>query len=74
MTSKEDRMATTQHPAPPANPAPEPAIPPPVETVADEQRRRSEEIEKIGVEKWKAAHDQRTEAPRQVEGVRPKAP
>jgi hypothetical protein len=62
-------MATTPHPAPPAAP---PAKPLPVETVADEQRRRSEEIEKMGVEKWKAAHDQRTEAPRQVEGVKPK--
>jgi hypothetical protein len=47
---------------PPANkqPAPEP-----VETVADEQRKRSEEIEREGVEKWKAKHDTRSPEERQ---------
>ena len=46
--------------------------PPPVETVGDEQRKRSEEIEKVGVEKWKEAHDERDPADRgkTVMGVR----
>jgi hypothetical protein len=73
-------MANTPHPTPPpAKPAAQtqtqtqsaPVKLPPVETVADEQRKRSEEIEKMGVEQWKAAHDNRPadERPRAVEGV-----
>ena len=38
---------------------------PPVKTVADEQRERSEEIQKQGVEAWKAAHDGRSPEERQ---------
>lgn len=38
---------------------------PPVKTVADEQRERSEEIQKQGVEAWKAAHDERSPEERQ---------
>jgi hypothetical protein len=45
------------------------------DTIAEEQRRRSEEIEKEGVEPWKAKRDQRpdNEKPRQVEGVTPRS-
>jgi hypothetical protein len=43
---------------------------PPVETVADEQRKRSEEIDEMGVERWKAAHDERKgDERRQIPGV-----
>ena len=44
---------------------------PPVETIADEQRARSEEIEEQGVDAWKAAHDERSpdEKPKVVPGV-----
>jgi hypothetical protein len=66
-------MATQPHPTPPppARPAaPPPAAQPttpaakppePVKTIADEQRERSEEIQREGVEAWKAKHDERTE-------------
>jgi hypothetical protein len=68
-------MATTPHPAPPPPKPAAPAnnakteAPPPVETVADEQRARSAEIEKMGVENWKAAHDNRTPEERPKLGV-----
>ena len=42
-------LARTDEPAPRAPPDP------PVETIADEQRRRSAEIEEMGVEAWKAS-------------------
>ena len=44
---------------------------PPVETIADEQRERSAEIEEQGVDAWKAAHDERDpdEEPKVVPGV-----
>jgi hypothetical protein len=48
--------------APPtaAPPPPSPAQPdPPVKTIADEQRERSEEIQRIGVEAFKAKFDTR---------------
>jgi hypothetical protein len=66
-------MATQPHPTPPppAKPAaPPPSVQPttpaakppePVKTIADEQRERSEEIAREGVEAWKAKHDERTE-------------
>jgi hypothetical protein len=43
----------------------------PVKTVADEQRERSEEMQKVGVDKWMSQFDQRPpeERPRQVQGV-----
>jgi hypothetical protein len=47
---------------------------PPVKTVADEQRERSEEMQKEGVDAWMAAHDERTPEDRQgkpVTGVQP---
>jgi hypothetical protein len=45
----------------------------PVRTIADEQRERSAEIEAMGVEAWKAAHDERSqeEEQHQVPGVSP---
>jgi hypothetical protein len=66
-------MATQPHPTPP--PPAKPAAPPPsaqpttpaakppepVKTIAEEQRERSEEIQREGVEAWKAKHDERTE-------------
>ena len=44
---------------------------PPVETIADEQRARSEEMQKQGIDVWKAAHDERSpdEKPKVVPGV-----
>jgi hypothetical protein len=66
-------MANQPHPTPPpAKPATPPATPakddpakreppPPVKTIADEQRQRSEDIQREGVEAWKAKHDERTE-------------
>lgn len=46
---------------------------PVVETVADEQRKRSDDMAREGVEKWKAEHDERTAEEkagnRQVTGV-----
>ena len=44
---------------------------PPVETIADEQRERSAEIEEQGVDAWKAAQDERDpdEKPKVVPGV-----
>ena len=38
------------------------------DTIAEEQRRRSAEMEAMGVEAWKAAHDERSEA--RVEGTK----
>jgi hypothetical protein len=42
---------------------------PPVQTIADEQRERSEEIAREGVEKWKERHDQRSEEDRRMRPV-----
>lgn len=58
---------------------PDAAAPPaPVTTIADEQRARSDEMAREGVEEWKAAHDERTEEEKagnkQVTGVAPPAP
>jgi hypothetical protein len=46
----------------------------PVRTIADEQRERSEEIQRQGVEAWKAAHDERgpDDKPKPVPGVSPR--
>jgi hypothetical protein len=49
------------------------------DTIAEEQRRRSAEIEGVGVEQWKAAHaDHTPDESRTVAGVKklenPKAP
>jgi colicin import membrane protein len=47
-------------------------VEPPVRTIADEQRERSEEMQKQGVEAWKAAHDSRSadeKQPKVVPGV-----
>jgi hypothetical protein len=43
------------------------------DTIAEEQRRRAEEMDKEGVEPWKARHDNRpaNERPEQVKGVSP---
>jgi hypothetical protein len=47
---------------------------PPARTIADEQRERSEELQRAGVERQKAAHDERTgNEPKQVPGVSPTA-
>jgi hypothetical protein len=47
---------------------------PPVQTVADEQRARSEEVQKEGQDKWMAEHNPRPEGeaeqPKVVPGVR----
>ena len=54
--------------------AKQPEPEPPVKTVADEQRERSEEMQREGVEAWKAAHDERSEEerqPKQVPGSQP---
>jgi hypothetical protein len=74
-------------PATPAAPPPAPAPPaakvegakakpepdPPVKTIADEQRQRSDEVAAEGVEKVKARLDQRDpkDRPRAVAGVSP---
>jgi hypothetical protein len=44
---------------------------PPARTIADEQRERSEEMLKQGVDAWKAEHDERSadEKPKVVPGV-----
>ena len=44
---------------------------PPVQTIADEQRERSAEIEEQGVDAWKAVNDERSpdEKPKVVPGV-----
>jgi hypothetical protein len=44
-----------------------------VKTAGEEQLERSEEMEREGIEKWKARHDTRDERdrPRQVPGVSP---
>jgi hypothetical protein len=60
--------------APPTEP-PAPPAPPSVQTIADEQRERSEQMMKVGIEAWKAEHDERSEAdrePRQVPGISPR--
>jgi hypothetical protein len=77
-------MATLPHPAPPrpaapaaaAPKAPAPAKPaepdPPVQTIADEQRERSAEIERMGSAAWVEAHDERSaeeKKPRAVGGI-----
>lgn len=43
----------------------------PVETIGDEQRERSADIEAMGVEAWKAEHDERPAGEKQktVQGV-----
>jgi hypothetical protein len=38
-------------------------------TIADEQRRRSDEMAAMGVEKWKEAHDDRSEEDKQSRPV-----
>jgi hypothetical protein len=62
-------MATTSHPAPAAPHDPFKDNPkydaekdpnPDVHLVSQEQLKRSEEIEKVGVDAWMAAHDTRT--------------
>ena len=44
-----------------------------VELVSQEQLKRSEEIERMGVDKWMALHDTRPEAerPKAVQGIAP---
>lgn len=62
---------------PDQGPVEPPVAAPPVTTIADEQRARSREIAAMGVEKWKAEHDERTEeekAGKQVPGVAAPAP
>ena len=46
-------------------------VEPPVRTIADEQRERSEEMQKQGIDAWKAAHDERDpdEKPKVVPGI-----
>jgi hypothetical protein len=46
-------------------------VEPPVRTIADEQRERSEEIMREGLDKWKAAHDERgpDDKPKVVPGI-----
>lgn len=39
------------------------------DTIAEEQRRRSDEMEKEGVEKWKAARDERTPEEREGKAI-----
>lgn len=65
----------------PAEPSTDPITPTaanPYPTIAEEQRRRSDEIAAMGVEAWKDANDERTEeergAAKQVPGVAPPAP
>jgi hypothetical protein len=63
-------------PTPTPTPTPTPAPPrrpqqPPVQTIAEEQRERSDEIARMGVENYKASIDQRgpDDKPRPVAGV-----
>ena len=66
--------APARNEPPPAKPEGAAAEPdPPVKTVADEQRERSQQIADMGVEAFKAEGDQRDEAdkPKQVAGVSP---
>jgi hypothetical protein len=77
-------MATQPKPQPKPQPEPEPEDDPPaaatkaeaqpVRTIADEQRERSDQIAREGVEKWKADHDERSpdDKPKQVPGVSPR--
>lgn len=66
-------------PAPPEAdeaPPPPPASPPSMPTIADEQRARSDAIQKAGVDAWKGEHDERAPedraaSTRQVPGVGP---
>lgn len=63
----------TEEPGYPAEPdEPEAVEPDTVVTVGEEQLARSAEIEAMGVENWKAAHDERNpnQAHRSVQGVR----
>jgi hypothetical protein len=77
-------MATRPTPRPPhlppqdAEPEPEPELEaeaglpePPVRTIADEQRERSDQMMAIGVQAWMAQFDQRDPSaqPHAVEGV-----
>ena len=74
-------MATQPKPQPKPDPDPPPkplaADAPKREvtrTIADEQRERSDEIAREGVEQWKARHDSRTDEEkqsRQIPGVGP---
>ena len=72
-------MATQPKPQTPAKPPParaeaeETGLPPPVKTIADEQRERSQAIEAQGVEAFKASYDERDpdEPQRRVPGVGP---
>jgi len=65
----DDEPAAADAPAPAAQPSQS------MPTIADEQRARSDEIASEGVDKWKAEHDERTEAEKagnaQVPGVVP---
>ena len=82
-------MATQPHPTPKPEPTPAPkpkpdedaaaaphAIPPepPVQTIADEQRARSDEIQAMGIDAWKASQDTRSEAEKQPQAVPGVAP
>jgi hypothetical protein len=73
---RDERQASRQPPpsaaeGPDQGEDPQAAATPPVVTVVDEQRARSAEIQAMGVENWKAAHDERDpEAkPQTVAGV-----
>lgn len=70
-THKDESPANKTPEPEPAAKAPEPEA---VQTIADEQRKRSEEIQAQGVEAFKAAHDDRPESERgastkQVPGI-----
>lgn len=63
---------TTQPTQPKPSEAPKAASDAATETVVEEQRKRSDEIEAMGVEAWKAAHDDRAhtdQQPKTVAGV-----
>lgn len=73
---REDERAERDLPRDPAEPPPATTLPAPhvaepVVTIVDEQRARSDEIASMGVEAWKAAHDERDPAdkPQTVAGV-----
>jgi hypothetical protein len=75
------KASTNAQPHPPRDPDDEDAAagrqtdtPEPARTIADEQRERSEDIQRQGVEAWKAERDERDpdEKPRQVSGVSPR--
>jgi hypothetical protein len=52
-----------------SDPTPPPAEPEGFRTIADEQRARSEEIQRMGVAAWVEAHDERTAEERQQKPV-----